>query len=70
MATWIAHLRIAENLLAHFPDLDHIYVRAHPDCLFWRVFLDAELVSADLDFLPPQALLRQMEDQILFPAPR
>jgi len=22
MATWIAHLRIAENLLAHIPDLD------------------------------------------------
>ncbi|OIN88290.1 MAG: hypothetical protein COS37_08165 [Anaerolineae bacterium CG03_land_8_20_14_0_80_58_20] len=46
--------------------LDHIYVRAHPDCLFWRVFLpfdyaQGEPDSTDLDFLPPQALLRQME---------
>ena len=41
--------------------LDHIYVRAHPDCLFWRVFLDAIPDSADLDFLPPQALARQLD---------
>jgi hypothetical protein len=41
--------------------LDHRYVRAHPDCLFWRVFLDAKPDSVELDFLPPQALLRQME---------
>jgi hypothetical protein len=40
--------------------LDHIYIRAHPDCLFWRVFLDAEPVSADLDFLPTDALTRQL----------
>jgi len=40
--------------------LDQIYVRAHPDCLFWRVFLDAKPASAHLDFLPPQALPRQL----------
>ena len=40
--------------------LDHIYVREHPDCLYWRVFLDAQPVSAELDFLPPRALPRQM----------
>lgn len=40
--------------------LDQIYVRAHPDCLFWRVFLDAEPVAADLDFLPADALTRQL----------
>ena len=40
--------------------LDHIYVREHPDCLYWRVFLDTEPASADLDFLPPQALPRQL----------
>ncbi len=48
--------------------LDQVYVRAHPDCLFWRVFLDAQPfdgaqgkpASADLDFLPPQALPRQL----------
>ena len=40
--------------------LDHIYVREHPESLYWRVFLDAEPVSAELDFLPPQALSRQL----------
>ena len=41
--------------------LDHLYVRMHPNSLFWRVFLDAEPVSADLDFLPPPALLHQLK---------
>jgi len=40
--------------------LDHIYVRKHPDCLYWRVFLDSVPASANLDFLPPQALPRQL----------
>jgi hypothetical protein len=40
--------------------LDHIYVRANPDCLFWRVFLGAEPFAADLDFLPTEALPRQL----------
>ena len=49
--------------------LDHIYVREHPDCLYWRVFLEAEPFdsakggppSAYLDFLPPDALSRQLK---------
>ena len=41
--------------------LDHIYVRAHPDCLYWRVFLDARPAAAELDFLPPQVLPRQLK---------
>ena len=41
--------------------LDHIYVREHPGCLYWRIFLDAQPASTDLDFLPPQALPRQMD---------
>jgi hypothetical protein len=55
--------------------LDQIYVREHPDCLFWRVFLDAEPydaappeggrqdkpASAELNFLPLKALPRQMK---------
>ena len=40
--------------------LDHIYVRAHPDCLYWRVFLHSEPASADLTFLPPEALTLQL----------
>jgi hypothetical protein len=55
--------------------LDHIYVRGHPDCLYWRVFLDAQPfdaappdgdrqdkpASADLDFLPPEAITRHLK---------
>jgi len=38
--------------------LDHIYVREHPDSLYWRVFLSSKPVSVDLDFLPPDAVAR------------
>jgi hypothetical protein len=52
--------------------LDHIYVREHPDCLYWRVFLEAQpfdvvlpdgdrqgmAASGDLDFLPLEAITR------------
>jgi len=41
--------------------LDQIYVREFPDCLFWRVFLQSEPDSADLDFLPPEALPHQLK---------
>jgi hypothetical protein len=41
--------------------LDHLYVRANPDCLYWRVFLEAEPQDAELDFLPPAALDRQLK---------
>ena len=41
--------------------LDHIYVREYPDCLYWRIFLKTEPVSADLDFLPPRALPHQLK---------
>jgi hypothetical protein len=40
--------------------LDFLYARSHPDCLFWRVFLDAQPVAADLDFLPAEALTQQL----------
>lgn len=41
--------------------LDQIYVREHPESLFWRVFLEATPDSADLDFLPAEALAHQFE---------
>jgi hypothetical protein len=41
--------------------LDHIYVREHPECLYWRVFLNAQPASAELDFLPPEALPHQLK---------
>lgn len=41
--------------------LDHLYVRANPECLYWRVFLEAEPQDAELDFLPQDALLNQLK---------
>lgn len=46
--------------------LDHIYVRAQTDCLFWRILLhldptQGKLDAVDLDFLPPEALPRQLD---------
>ena len=40
--------------------LDHLYVRAHPNCLYWRVFLEAEPQDAELAFLPQEALTHQL----------
>jgi len=40
--------------------LDFLHVRANPDSIFWRIFLNAEPAAADLDFLPPQALAQQL----------
>lgn len=39
--------------------LDFIYLRDHPDSLFWRVFLPAQPDDFDLDFIPKPALLHQ-----------
>ena len=41
--------------------LDLIYVRDHPESLFWRVFLDAEPDACDLDFLPIAAVKHQLK---------
>ena len=41
--------------------LDHIYVRDHPDSLFWRVFLKAKPTNDGLDFLPLEAVRRNFE---------
>jgi hypothetical protein len=40
--------------------LDHAYVRAHTDSLFWRVFIHCRYERDDLPFLPPAAVRRQM----------
>ena len=40
--------------------LDFIYIRDHPDSLFWRVFLQAQSDAFDLDFVPKQALEHQL----------
>jgi hypothetical protein len=41
--------------------LDQIYVRSHPNSIFWHVFLNAQPESANLDFLPSEALTRQLK---------
>lgn len=41
--------------------LDLIYVRDHPESLFWRVFLNAEPNACDLDFLPISAVKHQLK---------
>jgi hypothetical protein len=40
--------------------LDFVYLRDHPESLFWRAFLDAKPDSVGLDFLPAEALSRQL----------
>ena len=40
--------------------LDFAYVRARPESLFWRVFLRAEYPQSYLDFLPPEAIRRNL----------
>ena len=40
--------------------LDQIHARENPDGIFWKIFLPAEPNSADLDFLPNQALRHQL----------
>lgn len=41
--------------------LDFIHVRDHPDSLFWRVFLQAQPLDFDLDFLPLAAVEQQLQ---------
>jgi hypothetical protein len=36
--------------------LDKLYVRDHPDCLFWTVFVQARPFDGGLDFLVPESL--------------
>jgi hypothetical protein len=36
--------------------LDFIFVRDHPDCLFWRVFRNARPNTGGLEFLVPESL--------------
>lgn len=41
-------------------DLDHRYVRDHPDGLYWRVLRPAPLPAASVPYLPAAALHQQM----------
>jgi len=49
-----------EEIKGDWYGLDHAYVRAHPDSLFWRVFIHCRYERDDLPFLPPTAVRRQM----------
>jgi hypothetical protein len=41
--------------------LDFIYVRDHPDCLFWKIFLGVGIEETGLDFLPVAALKQRID---------
>jgi len=36
--------------------LDFVYLREHPECIFWKTFLSARIDRTGLDFLPIEAL--------------
>jgi len=40
--------------------LDHAYVRAHPESLFWHTFIHCRYERDDLPFLPPGAVRQQL----------
>jgi hypothetical protein len=40
---------------------DFIYLRDHPDCLFWKVFLGCRSTESYLDFLPADAIRQRVE---------
>ncbi len=42
--------------------LDFIYVRDHPDSLFWKVFLQSDMRESPLDFLPVEALHHRIDE--------
>lgn len=41
--------------------LDFAYVRTHPKCVFWKVFLKAEYPIQYLNFFPPNAITDKLE---------
>jgi len=41
--------------------VDFVFVRQHPDSLFWRVFLDCRYTQDYLDFLPQGAIQRNLD---------
>ena len=41
--------------------LDFRFLRNHPESLFWKVFLKAEILPAELDFLPDEALQQRVD---------
>lgn len=40
--------------------LDFIYIRDHPDCLFWRIFTRCQYNRNDLDFIPLEAIQQRI----------
>lgn len=54
-------LAVVEMVKEDWYGLDHRYVRAHPNCAFWRVLAPAPNPPAYLDFIPPAALGQQLD---------
>jgi hypothetical protein len=62
---WQAQFAQDKNFIWEVKDdwygLDFRYVRSHPDCLFWRVFLTCSYRADYLDFLPVEAVRQRVE---------
>jgi hypothetical protein len=41
--------------------LDFIFIREHPDSIFWRIFLDCQYTHDYLDFLPQKAIQQNLD---------
>ncbi len=42
-------------------DLDFLYLKEHPECIFWNVFQKCECNEQYLDFLPLEAIRKRIE---------
>ncbi len=62
---WAAQFAQDKNFIWEVKDdwygLDFRYVRAHPACLFWQVFLGCTYQADYLDFLPAEAVRQRVE---------
>ena len=62
---WAAQFAQDPNFIWEVKDdwygLDFRYVRAHPGCLFWKVFLKCAYQADYLDFLPVEAVRQRVE---------
>jgi len=41
--------------------LDFAYVRSHPECLFWRIFIESRYDEEYLEHFPPQAIADKID---------
>lgn len=52
--------RMIEEIKGDWYGLDFVYLREHPEFILWKIFLNAQPDSFDLDFLPRRAVDQQL----------